>query len=115
MLVGTWLAAWLNAAAHVPHVFLVLESSWSSSSAPPDLLSACKLCTEHPVSLLLLLLPAETELQLQQVVWVLLAVKGLCGVAAAAVAKEAGRGWVGPLVKVSCGQACREVQWGSAA
>jgi hypothetical protein len=43
---------------------------------------------------------AETELQLQQVVWVLLGVKALCGVAAAAVAKEAGRGTVLPFVKV---------------
>uniref|UniRef100_A0A383V7M4 DUF7887 domain-containing protein n=1 Tax=Tetradesmus obliquus TaxID=3088 RepID=A0A383V7M4_TETOB len=41
----------------------------------------------------------ETELQLQQVVWVLLGVKALCGVAAAFVAKEAGRGWVAPLAK----------------
>jgi hypothetical protein len=43
---------------------------------------------------------AETELQLQQVVWVLLGVKALCGVAAAAVAKEAGRGALAPFVKV---------------
>ena len=48
------------------------------------------------------LLPAETELQLQQVGWVLRSVKALWGVAAAAVAREAGRGWVAPLAKVRC-------------
>jgi hypothetical protein len=56
------------------------------------------------------LLPAETELLLQQVVWVLVGFQVLCGVAAASVAKEAGRGWVVPLAKVKGWQACRKVQ-----
>lgn len=48
------------------------------------------------------LLPTETELLLQQVVWVLIGIKALCGVAAASVARESGRGWVVPLAKVRC-------------
>jgi hypothetical protein len=72
---------------------------WSSSSfqcAAQDLagyMCTCLMCRAAVVF-------ADTELLLQQVVWVLLGVKALCGVGAAAVAQEAGRGAALPFVKV---------------
>jgi hypothetical protein len=74
---------------HIVRSYILLVSR-----AGAGYMQACDMCCAAAAVF------AETELQLQQVVWVLLGVKALCGVAAAAVANEAGRGTVLPFVKV---------------